>query len=314
MPTLFKKIQGALCSVCFFLPVQSYAINDSLSPSVAGNSEFNIVTNAPVEFETYIVRYATHFPTSNFEKTLDIAKGSVRRFCQEFNLKGNSCLTEIGALSIEGLIQLTAHLKKGLSDESSLSINDVDLLLLKVAIKRTDDPYTIMLRKDADVTGTPSNEQSEKSELSEDGLRLKITNFDSDNGCVAESLLSHPEKIRSLDLRDNHGGDLECTIKILSGFLPKGRHHIATLFTMDGEEALWVEGSLDDNELKKRSLFVNKHTASSAEIFAHNLIENGWDVDGLPMKGKRSIQAKFDTPYGSYMLTIGKFEINNSSK
>jgi len=313
MANSFNKIKSALGIVCFFLTSQTLADYGDISPNFSANTDAQVMTGKPIEFETFIVRYATHFPTGSFEQTANIASASIMRFCNEFNLVGNSCLTDLQQSSIEGLIQLTTHLKDGLSEESGIPLESVDKALLKVAIDTVNDPYTIMLKpSQAQVKTKKSPTQGEiKNSISNDGKLLTIVDFDSDKGCQASGLISKPEDVMKMDLRDNIGGDLECTLKVLSEFLPVGKHHIATLFTINGEEEIWIEGTLPSNQSTiSKNLIVNKNTASSAEIFAKNLISSGWGVSGLPMKGKRSIQAKFDSPYGSYLLTIGNFEIN----
>lgn len=313
MANRLKQIKSALGMVCFFLTSQTLASYDDISPTFLTRTESQKISGKPIEFETFIVRYATHFPTGSFESTVNVASVSIMRFCNEFNLIGSVCLVELDQNNIEELIQLTSYRKDALANESGMPIDYVDKTLLKVAIDSVNDPYTIMLKSDISSKNpkqAPFVDGSTNS-VSQDGHLAKISDFDSDKGCQASHLINKPEKIISLDLRDNIGGDLDCTIKALSGFLPIGKHRIATLFTIDGEEEIWVEGTLtSDNQSEKKSLLVNQETASSAEIFAQNLLNNGWGVRGLPMKGKRSIQAKFDSPYGSYLLTIGRFEIN----
>lgn len=313
MANSFNKIKSALGIVCFFLTSQTLADYGDISPNFYMNTDTQIMNGKPIEFEKFIVRYATHFPTGSFEKTSNVATASVMRFCNEFKLVGNSCLTDLQQSSIEGLIQLTIYLKDGLVEESGLPPESVDKALLKVAIDNVNDPYTIMLKPNQSKENSKKSptQGERRSSISKDGKSLTIVDFDSDKGCQVSDSISKPENVIKMDLRDNIGGDLECTLKVLSEFLPIGKHHIATLFTINGEEEIWIEGTLAPNQsTMSKNLIVNKNTASSAEIFAKNLISSGWGVSGLPMKGKRSIQAKFDSPYGSYLLTIGKFEIN----
>ncbi|ELP5898579.1 hypothetical protein QTV49_000453 [Vibrio vulnificus] len=313
MANSLNKIKSALVMVCFFLTPQTLADYGDISPSFSANSHARVMSGKPIEFETFLVRYATHYPTGSFAHTVNITSASIKRFCNEFELIGNSCLTDLQQNSIEGLIQITTHLKEGLSEESGLPLEFVDKTLLKVAIDNVNDPYTIMLKPNQvqEAAKKTSVQGEKRSTISKDDKLLTIVDFDSEKGCYALSLTSKPENVLEMDLRDNIGGDLECTLKVLSEFLPIGRHHVATLFTINGEEEIWIDGRLPLNQIAtNKNLIVNKNTASSAEIFAKNLIGSGWGVSGLPMRGKRSIQAKFDTPYGSYLLTIGKFEIS----
>ena len=256
-----------------------------------------------VEFEKFLIRYTTHYPTATIETTTKLAEKTLLEVCSKLSNTNHECVTKVDANNIETLLTEVAINKLSLSKATNTPLSEIDRSLTISGVTNIGDKYSRFVYIDNEPT---DGQLDTTSVLSRDGTKLKINTFDSTMGCIEPNHLKNAEAIQQLDLRDNNGGDIKCTLETLSKFLPVGKHHVATVFTINGEEELWIEGQLTDN-VSGKEVRVNKSTASSAEIFTIALEQSGWKVKGLPMMNKRSIQARFDTKFGNYHLTIGRF-------
>ena len=278
--------------MCFFLSTNSNATT----------------TTSLIEFETFLARYATHFPSATFNKTKKLTELSIDNLCNQNGIVSVNCTQSMKSISLEKLLNEVSHRKKALANELKISSNSLDSQLTQIAIPLTDDRYTVLLR-----TAIPSENSRLPPSLSDNDRELIIYNFNNITTCGSSQLnklkIIDMEGLNKLDLRDNGGGSLECTLTMLAKLLPKGRHKVATINTSIGEEELWVNGELETITKTRKTVFVNKNTASSSEIFAKKLEDNGWILVGGKMMGKRSIQASFKSSFGGYNLTIGYFDI-----
>lgn len=305
-PMIKKHIlQGALMA-CLLYSGGAVSGQETITEQVIGTQHQTVNEAAPIEFETFITRYSTHHPQANFEKTATLAQNSLISLCDKHNLPSDECALSKQELGIEALLSDVYSVKNLVSKKSQIDLSQVDEWLLQKGISNTGDPYTQMATTHS--TSTPSG----TTQVDKD--TLKIQHFDTAKGCVSKDLLDRIDEFEVIDLKDNRGGDLSCTINALESLLPVGKHHVATIYTTTGERGIWAEGKADESIKEGKSVLVNENTASSAEIFAHSLSENGWDVKGFPMMGKRSIQARFSSSYGDYFMTIGNFEIPSVDK
>ena len=283
------KTASSMLLVACFLSSNVYSVEEYTDNHLDASSN--------VEFETMLARYATHSPFSNYALTSTAAMNTLEAYCTQKKLPHENCKIVQVQDNLESLLSGIYYSKLQLSRVEGSSIAKIDEALLRMGIRNLNDDY-------AHVEETEIRVVERYEALKSDSVRIE--NFDSSKGCKAEKQLSVEYKI--IDLRGNLGGDITCTMKALEKVLPKGNHHIATLYTRSGVEQINVLGTRA-NDLSSKAIHVDEITASSAEIFANALISNGWEVVGLPMKGKRTIQAKYDSIYGAYFLTIGEFTV-----
>lgn len=299
-PSIFNK--ATLPLACLFFALNCNAQDANLLESTLHSTSYKEAMQN-VEFEKFLIRYTTHYPTATIEATTKLAEKTLSEVCAKLSDTTSECDTMIVVNNIETLLTEVAIQKLNLSKATNASLSEIDRNLTIDGVANIGDKYSRFVYID----NNPTDGQIDTtSVLSSDGSKLKINTFDSKMGCIESNHLKNAEAIQQLDLRDNNGGDIKCTLETLSKFLPIGKHHVATVFSINGEEELWIDGQLTD-DIRGKEIRVNKSTASSAEIFTIALEKSGWKVDGLPMMNKRSIQARFDTKFGNYHLTIGRF-------
>ncbi|MCY9865127.1 S41 family peptidase [Vibrio coralliirubri] len=302
MKRFISHTKVTLPIACLFLALTGSAQSSNLIDSTLHNQDYaEAMKNT--EFEKFLIRYATHYPSATIVSATQIAEKSLSETCLDLSFEKAECYIKLNANNIENLLTEVAISKLKLSKDTENRLDVVDQELTMSGVANIGDKYTRFIQFSKDELLSHSQPTST---LSNDGTKLKINTFDSALGCIDTKHITSAETVEQLDLRDNNGGDIKCTLETLSKFLPAGNHHVATVYTIRGEEDLWVTGQLPPNNNSKE-LKVNKNTASSAEIFAIALERSGWKVDGLPMMNKRSIQARFETNFGYYHLTIGKF-------
>lgn len=299
-PSIFNKV--TLTVACLFFTLNCNAQDSNLIESTLHSTSYEEAMQN-VEFEKFLIRYTTHYPTATIETTTKLAEKTLLEVCSKLSNTNHECVTKVDANNIETLLTEVAINKLSLSKATNTPLSEIDRSLTISGVTNIGDKYSRFVYIDNEPT---DGQLDTTSVLSRDGTKLKINTFDSTMGCIEPNHLKNAEAIQQLDLRDNNGGDIKCTLETLSKFLPVGKHHVATVFTINGEEELWIEGQLTDN-VSGKEVRVNKSTASSAEIFTIALEQSGWKVKGLPMMNKRSIQARFDTKFGNYHLTIGRF-------
>lgn len=147
---------------------------------------------------------------------------------------------------------------------------------------------------------------------------IKIDSFD---GHVSEDFKKQYEELVNkgmkkliLDLRNNTGGDVEQTIKILDMFLPKKAVIFYTRDSKDNEEA---EIAKDEAEITIPVIVLgNKYSASASEILIAALIDNEKaKFIGEKTYGKGVIQSVFETSNGAALkITIQEYFRPNKEK
>lgn len=288
--------------MCLLFSLSGHAEPTRILEEALDSKSVEMLNQQYIEFETLLARYATHYPDATFDKAIKLSKKALSHYCDEVGLTKSRCLLNQEAKNIESLLSHVFLKKTELAMITGSLIRDVDESLLRGGIAYIDDRYTQM------ATSTHRIIDNNLVEKVNDDVFI-IPHFDTSRGCTDDQEIAQLDDFRIIDLRYNGGGDLLCTLKTLESFLPKGRYHVATINTVRGEQALYVEGKAKRDIQRNKTVLVNGATASSAEIFAHNLSHQGWDVTGFPTLGKRSIQAKFTSHYGDYFLTIGIFNI-----
>lgn len=117
-----------------------------------------------------------------------------------------------------------------------------------------------------------------------------------------------------LDLRNNTGGDVKETIKILDVFLPT---ESVLFYTKDSNNKGDVEKALDDNKIDiPIVVLANKYSASASEIVIAALLDNNKaEIIGETSYGKGVIQSVFETSNGAALkLTTLEYFRPNKEK
>ena len=128
---------------------------------------------------------------------------------------------------------------------------------------------------------------------------------------LVDLMETHKVKGLILDLRDNGGGYLECAVKILSYFLPKGTVVLRTRGKGRLEEQTYKTTSKPIAPNLPLVVLIDGGTASASEITAGAL----QDLDravilGIRSYGKGLVQSTFNLPYdGLLKVTTAKYYI-----
>ncbi len=156
-----------------------------------------------------------------------------------------------------------------------------------------------------------------ESKMLEDKIGyIKIESFDShvSNEFINEltDLKEKGMKKLILDLRNNTGGDVKETIKILDLFLPKKS---VLFYTKDSKENEKAEYAFSDTELDVPIIVLgNKYTASASEIIIAALVDHEKaKFVGITTYGKGVIQTVYETSNGA-ALKITTMEYFRPSK
>lgn len=112
-----------------------------------------------------------------------------------------------------------------------------------------------------------------------------------------------------IDLRGNGGGKIECAERLMTTLLSQGDHSY-TITTNTGSEKRKISGELEKG-LNEKTVLVDKHTASSAELMMWLLEEDGYKIIGEETYGKNLIQSYYQAHDYMYAITVGMFTTNN---
>lgn len=144
--------------------------------------------------------------------------------------------------------------------------------------------------------------------LDEDMAYIEINSFINNTSSDFEKALNavsrNGAKSLVLDLRDNYGGLVDQSVAIADHFIDKG----VVCYVKD------KKGNTEKYEAKegktnlKTVVLINENSASSSEILAAALKDNGYDIVGTKSFGKGVIQTTLTLKDGSALkLTVMKF-------
>lgn len=154
--------------------------------------------------------------------------------------------------------------------------------------------------------------------LSNDIGYLKIDSFDSH---VSKQFFDEYEKLEKkgmkkliIDLRNNFGGDVRETVKILESFLPKKSVIYYTKNAKNAEDA--IIDKTDDKKDMDIVILGNRYSASASEIFISALKDNHRaKMIGEKTYGKGVIQTIFETSNGGALkMTTEEYFRANKEK
>lgn len=114
-----------------------------------------------------------------------------------------------------------------------------------------------------------------------------------------------------VDLRSNGGGHLNCAIS-LANKLTRKKHQVVKVLTNKEDYEINVEGQ--SKSKMSGTVVVNSETASSAELLAWLLVQDGWTLkfDGISTEtyGKNTTQNHFWEGGIHYSISVGEFRTN----
>lgn len=145
--------------------------------------------------------------------------------------------------------------------------------------------------------------------LNEDVAYIKIEEFNLSTAQEVERYL-HAMKITGynkliLDLRDNAGGYVDQAVLVARNFVPKG---VITTLKYKNSNKDKVYMSYSKENPFKMVVLVNENTASSSEILAGALKDNGVKLIGETTYGKGVFQSVYDLKDGgSIKITRGQY-------
>lgn len=108
----------------------------------------------------------------------------------------------------------------------------------------------------------------------------------------------------TLDLTGNYGGSTTCANNIIELLSNKNHSYVIQSNSLDRVINLTHKAT---HKWNKKTILVDEQTASSAELIAWILKEDGWEIEGKKTFGKNSVQvAYFDTDY-PYTINYGRY-------
>lgn len=110
-----------------------------------------------------------------------------------------------------------------------------------------------------------------------------------------------------LDLRGNYGGSTTCANNVLELVSEHDHKYIIESNSLDKVVKLVHK---KEHQWNEKTVLIDENTASSAELIAWILKEEGWNIKGHKSFGKNSVQlAFFDTDY-PYTINYGRYITN----
>jgi len=138
-------------------------------------------------------------------------------------------------------------------------------------------------------------------------LAIACFSFDMPTRVGSEIARLQAQGMRSLvlDLRDNPGGELDACVRLADDFLERGLE-IVRVVDADGDELVY-RARQDDPHRFPLVLWVNRNTASAAEIFVGSLKAHGRaTVVGEATYGKGTGQKLLPGEEGALYATVGR--------
>ena len=226
------------------------------------------------------------------ENQLNISTGESEQFYQKENVNRSE--------SIEELILATHDFEMNLVEiNKKTDIEKVDESLIENLLVFKDDPYTRILPTKKN---TNQHETLKPSLSTNSSGNIAISSFNFHHCKLQDGTVSNGVVI---DIRNNSGGDIQCTLDALASIFPTGKHLVGKIITNDFEKNLYVYGT--QKTLQKGTLVVNENTASSAEFFKDVLRIRGWKIKGNKTYGKIATQYEFPSKFGNYLVTFGYY-------
>ncbi|WP_210498536.1 S41 family peptidase [Vibrio crassostreae] len=136
----------------------------------------------------------------------------------------------------------------------------------------------------------------------DDGQVFKIGDMVEPN-CETPSVTA---KSITIDLRDSAGGSILCAENIAKKLL-SSTNHTYSISSNSRVERRTIEGELK-KEINNKTVIVGGKTASSSELLAWLLVEDGYELTGEVTYGKNSTQGHFSGRGFSYLINYGEFK------
>ncbi|PSU89776.1 S41 family peptidase [Photobacterium kishitanii] len=183
-----------------------------------------------------------------------------------------------------------------------LPVREYSLVLIRELLSFKSDIYT-RFKSNSDIDVSTSSSRKKVLDIDKDthSNYIKIESFNRKQ-C---SIDTRDNNNIIIDLRDNGGGNMACTLEAIGSLLKKGKHHVGNLETNDFTKPLWTNGTIKEDA--NGTILVNKNTASSAEFFMYVMKNRGWRIVGGNTYGKVVTQYRFRSALGEYFITFGRY-------
>lgn len=301
-----KKISYPMLFLALAFCTNASAEQDSFESSkLLLNNSSSVVT--PAMDATAALSYY-HYPVINFTEIKQHVLNAFLKTEKQFGITKKPYLKHQQTMittteSIEELLASEYWLEQKLSESTNINKNQIDKTLVSNILSIKGDPYT---RFEEIVDGGDPQVATKPAAIVTTFKNgdMKISSFDAPHCTLQPSMINNG---MTIDLTNNGGGNIQCSLDALSAFLPLGKHLVGKLITNDFTKDLYVTGT--QSMPIKGTLKVNNHTASSAEFFMGVLKKFGWKVDGGKTFGKIVTQYQFPSTDGNIYITFGHYKV-----